>query len=85
MHERLKDSFLDLHGASLDQNLIVVFDEHYQVAVVSSEEFSYKFRERQLIFPRNGRLANNFHGIRPAWKHGIHGHRQSVTAIRTVW
>jgi hypothetical protein len=29
MHRPLRDSFIDLHCASLYQNLIMVFEEHY--------------------------------------------------------
>jgi hypothetical protein len=46
-------SFLDPHCASLHQNPIAIFDEHNQVAILSSEKFSHSFRERQLISCRD--------------------------------
>lgn len=82
---RRVDLVLDLHRASLHQNVIVIFDKHNQIAVVSSEEFSHKFWERQLIFSRNSRLTHDFHGFTPEWEHGIREDTYTVTSDRGVW
>jgi len=54
MDRLLIDSFLDLYPASFHHDRIVVFDEHQEITVVSSEKFSHRFRQRNLEFARNG-------------------------------
>ena len=56
----LLSSVLDLHCAPLYEDLIVILDEDDQVAVVSFEEFSDVFRERQLVPSSDRRLPHYF-------------------------
>ena len=77
--------FLNSDRSPFHQDLIMVFQEDYEVAVVCVEEFSYELRERQLILSRDCGLSHDLHGITTAWIHGIHVLRRSVTNNTYVW